>query len=59
MKVVRNPFGGLRVDFSKCGDVTLLHVFGEEPLLPSEMNKKLWQFIKHNALAKKPEVNEP
>ena len=57
--MVRNPFGGLQVDFSKCGDVTLLHVFGPEPMLPSEMNKKLWAYIKHNELAKKPLVNEP
>jgi len=57
--MAKNPFGGLRVDFSKCGNVTLLYVFGPEPLLPSEMNKRLWAFIKHNDLAKKPEVNTP
>ena len=39
------PFGGKTVSFK--GDKTMLEdVFGKEDLSPTQMNKKLWDYIK-------------
>jgi hypothetical protein len=46
------PFGNYRINFSKVKDVTLDKVFGTGDLMPSDMTKKLWKFVKGNGLAK-------
>jgi hypothetical protein len=46
------PFGTYRINFSKAKDVTLEKVFGTGDLMPSDMTKKLWKFIKDKGLAK-------
>ena len=49
----QNGFGSYRVNFSQCADVKIGEVFGLEDLKPSEVAKKIWAFIKAQALAKK------
>lgn len=42
-------FGGYTINFNGCQD-SLQHVFGNKPLAPSEMTKKLWSYVKKNKL---------
>ncbi len=45
-------FGGYSINFSGCDD-TVTTVFGEKPIPPSEMTKKLWAYVKRKKLAAK------
>ena len=45
-------FGGYSIDFKGCHD-TLMSVFGDKPIGPSEMTKKLWAYVKKKKLAGK------
>ena len=49
----KKAFGGYAVSFKKVEDVPLKKVFGTGDLPPSQMTKKLWQFVKRNKLATK------
>lgn len=41
----KKAFGGLTINFSGCND-TLNAIFGSKPIAPSEMTKKLWNYVK-------------
>ncbi len=41
----KKAFGGLTINFSGCNE-TLQSIFGSKPIAPSEMTKKLWQYVK-------------
>ncbi len=43
------PFGGLTIDFSG-REETVEQVFGSKKVTPSEMNKKIWAFVKGKKL---------
>lgn len=45
-------FGGYSICFKGCTD-TVEKVFGDKPLAPSEMTKKLWVYVKGKKLAGK------
>jgi len=51
-KSKKKAFGGYGISFSG-QKATLEQVFGKAKLAPSQMTKKLWQFIKKKKLAKK------
>lgn len=44
------PFGGYTILFAGCED-TVEKVFGKKELTPSQMTKKIWNYIKKNKLA--------
>ncbi len=46
----KKPFGGYSISF-KGRDETLEQVFGRGDVAPSQMTKKLWNFIKSKRLA--------
>ena len=46
------PFGGYAVNFKGCSD-TLESVFGSAPMPPSDMTKRLWEYVKRRRLATK------
>ena len=46
----KKPFGGYSISF-KGRDETLEQVFGSGDVAPSQMTKKLWNFIKSKRLA--------
>jgi len=46
------PFGGYEVCF-KGQTETLEELFGSAPMPPSQMTKKLWEFVKRHKLATK------
>jgi hypothetical protein len=46
-------FGNYKVIFANRTE-TIADIMGSEPLSPGEMNKKLWAYIKANALSNKP-----
>jgi len=48
----RPAFGGYAISFTGCD--SLESVFGNVPIAPSEMTKKLWSYVKRRRLAKKP-----
>jgi hypothetical protein len=48
----KKAFGGYTVNFSG-KDETLEEVFGSKPIPPSQMTKKLWEFVKKNSLGGK------
>jgi len=48
----KKAFGGYSIDF-KGRTETLEDVFGKKPIGPSEMTKKIWQFVKRKRLAGK------
>ena len=48
----RVAFGGYSISFKGCND-TMSSVFGEKPIGPSEMTKKLWVYVKRKKLAGK------
>lgn len=50
--MARGNFQNYKIDFSKT-DATLRDVFGDEPIPPTEMSKKLWAFIKEKGIAGK------
>jgi hypothetical protein len=45
-------FGGYSINFKGCDD-TMTAVFGDKPIAPSEMTKKLWAYVKRKKLAGK------
>jgi hypothetical protein len=45
-------FGGYSINFNGCAD-TVSAVFGDKPMPPSEMTKKLWAYVKRKKLAGK------
>lgn len=47
------PFGNYAINFNKVANVTLGEVFGTSDMKPSEMTKKLWEFVKKNNLSNK------
>ena len=50
--MAKKPFGGYSICFKGCKD-SMEKVFGTGRLPPSQMTKKLWQYIKRKRLAKK------
>ncbi|MCY4252447.1 MAG: hypothetical protein OXU86_03105 [Thaumarchaeota archaeon] len=46
----KSAFGGYAISFSGRRE-TLEQVFGKRPIPPSDMNKKIWAFIRANGLA--------
>ena len=52
MSTKKLAFGGYCINFKGCTD-TVEAVFGNKPVSPSDMTKKLWAFVKKNKLAKK------
>ena len=45
-------FGGYSINFSGCTD-SMEKVFGNKPIAPSEMTKKLWAYVKSKKIAGK------
>jgi len=50
--MAKKPFGGYSISF-KGRDETMEEVFGNKPIPPSEMTKKLWAFVKGHDLGGK------
>jgi hypothetical protein len=48
----KKAFGGYSISFKGCSD-TMTSVFGDKPIGPSEMTKKLWAYVKRKKLAGK------
>ena len=46
----KGPFGGYAVCFKGCTD-TLESLFGRDPMPPSRMTKRLWEYVKRHRLA--------
>ncbi|HLD83427.1 MAG TPA: hypothetical protein VI979_01075 [archaeon] len=46
------PFGGYSINFAGRTE-TVEEVFGNKPIAPSEMTKKLWEFVKKKKLSNK------
>jgi hypothetical protein len=51
-KSVKKAFGGYSISFKGASD-SLESVFGDSPIGPSEMTKKLWAYVKRRKLAGK------
>jgi chromatin remodeling complex protein RSC6 len=45
----KKAFGGYTVNFKGCDD-PLEKIFGTKPIPPSQMTKKLWNYVKRNRL---------
>jgi len=45
-------FGGYTINFRGCND-SLAQVFGNSPIAPSQMTKKLWAYVKRHKLNQK------
>lgn len=43
-------FGGYAINFAGCKE-TVEQVFGNKPIAPSEMTKKIWTFVKAKSLS--------
>ena len=48
----KKPFGGYQINF-KGRKETVEEVFGDKPIAPSEMTKKIWAFVKKKGLSSK------
>lgn len=48
----KKAFGGYTINFKGCVDA-VEKVFGTAPVAPSQMTKKLWEYVKAKKLAKK------
>lgn len=48
----KKAFGGYAISFKGCKD-PVEKVFGEKPISPSEMTKKLWVYVKAKKLSNK------
>jgi hypothetical protein len=48
----KKPFGGFSISFKGAGD-SLESVFGDSPIGPAEMTKKLWAYVKRKKLSGK------
>ncbi len=51
MATKKAAFGGYTINFKGC-TATMEAVFGNKPVSPSDMTKKLWAFVKRHRLAK-------
>ncbi|MBI2001502.1 MAG: hypothetical protein HYT85_16355 [candidate division NC10 bacterium] len=51
MATKKAAFGGYTINFKGCND-TVEAVFGNKPVSPSDMTKKLWAYVKKHRLAK-------
>ena len=51
--VVKKPFGGYTIDFSKVADWPIEKMFPKGKITPSDMTKKVWAFVKKNGLSSK------
>lgn len=51
-KATKKAFGGYSINFKGCTD-TVEAVFGNSPIGPSDMTKKLWAYVKRKKLAGK------
>jgi hypothetical protein len=49
-KTKKPAFGGYAIDFTGRTE-TVEQVFGKKPIAPSEMTKKIWNFVKSNKLS--------
>jgi len=49
-KTKKLPFGGYAINFAGRTE-TVEQVFGNKPIAPSEMTKKIWKFVKSKKLA--------
>jgi hypothetical protein len=49
-KTKKPAFGGYAIDFTGRTE-TVEQVFGKKPIAPSEMTKKIWEFVKSNSLS--------
>ena len=47
----KKAFGGYTINFKGCQD-PLVKVFGNRPIAPSQMTKKLWTYVKRKHLNK-------
>ncbi len=45
-------FGGYSINFKGCKD-TAEDIFGDKPIGPSEMTKRIWAYVKRKKLAKR------
>ena len=45
-------FGGYTISFKGCDD-SMESVFGNKPIAPSEMTKKIWAYVKKKKIAGK------
>ena len=52
MATKKVAFGGYAINFKGCTD-SVEAVFGNKPVSPSDMTKKLWAYVKKHKLAKK------
>lgn len=52
MATKKAAFGGYAINFKGCMH-TMEAVFGNKPVSPSDMTKKLWAYVKKHRLAKK------
>ena len=50
--VAKKAFGGYQISF-KGRKETVEDVFGSSPIAPSEMTKKIWNFVKSKKLSSK------
>jgi hypothetical protein len=48
----KKSFGGYSISFKGCSD-TVTSVFGDKPIAPPEMTKKLWAYVKRKKLGSK------
>lgn len=48
----KKAFGGYTICFKGCAD-SLERVFGSTPIAPSQMTKKIWEYVKAKGLSKK------
>ena len=48
----KQQFGGIVIDFSN-QQKTLEELFGNKPITPADMTKKLWKVVKRNKLMKR------
>ena len=49
-KTKKLPFGGYAINFAGRKE-TVEQVFGNKPIAPSEMTKRIWKFVKSEKLA--------
>ena len=49
-KSKKPAFGGYAINFAGCKE-TVEQVFGNKPIAPSEMTKKIWAFVKAKSLS--------
>ena len=49
-KTKKLPFGGYAINFAGRNE-TVEQVFGNKPIAPSEMTKRIWKFVKSKSLA--------